>query len=79
MFDMHALKERSHEMPIWNEDLALKKVVDYISNISASQSIYLFMYWVDGYIAKRKIHQGQNYFCFYDNSSGFTDIVLPCE
>ena len=32
LFDMHALEERPHELPIWNEDLALKKVVDYVSN-----------------------------------------------
>ena len=34
---------------------------------------------VDGYIAKMEIHQCKKYFCFYDNSFGFTDIVLPCE
>ena len=28
LFDMHDLKERPHEPPIWNEYLVLKKVVD---------------------------------------------------
>ena len=37
------------------------------------------MDWVDGYIDKMEIHQDINYVCFYDNSFGFTDIVLPCE
>ena len=78
-FDMHALEERPQELPIWNEDLDLKKVADYISNILAIQSVYLSMDWVDRYITKREIHRGKIYYCFYDNYFGFIDDFLPCE
>ena len=48
LLGIHALKERHHEMPIWKEYLDLKKVVDYISHISAIQFVYSSMDWVFG-------------------------------
>ena len=69
LFYMHPLEERPPELPIWKEDLYLKKVDDYISHRSAIQSVYSSMDWVDGYIAKMEIHQSKNCFCLCDKNN----------
>ena len=45
LLDMHALKKRLHELSIWRKYLYLKKVVDYISHRSTSQSVYSSIGW----------------------------------
>ena len=77
-FDMHALEERPQEIPIWIEYLAMKRVSDYIPHKLESHIFYSSMDWVDEYISKMEIHQGEKYVCLYYKYFGFTDIVLPC-
>ena len=47
MFDMHSLKERIHDFPIWRKYLDLNKVAYYISFGSANKIYYSSIYWVD--------------------------------
>ena len=78
-FDMHALEERPHELPIWNENLALKKVVDYISYDSTNKSVYSSIDLVDRGIMEMKNLGGKGFSCFCNEFFVITDITLTCE